>query len=33
MMFAYDIVICSESQERVEEKLESWIYALERTGM
>ena len=25
MMFAYDIVICCESKEHVEEKLESWI--------
>ena len=33
MMFADDIVICSENKERVEEKLESWIYALERRGM
>ena len=33
MMFANDIVICSESKEQVEEKLESWIYALERRGM
>ena len=33
MMFADDIVICSESEERVEEKLESWRYALERRGM
>ena len=33
MMFADDIVICSESKERVEEKLESWRYALERRGM
>ena len=33
MMFADDIVICSESKEHVEEKLESWIYALERRGM
>ena len=32
MMFA-DIVICSERKERVEEKLESWRYALERRGM
>ena len=31
-MFADDIVICSESKEQVEEKLESWIYALERRG-
>ena len=33
MLFADDIVICSESKERVEEKLVSWIYALERRGM
>ena len=33
MMFADDIVICSESKERVEEKLESWIYTLERRGI
>ena len=33
MMFADDIVICSQSKERVEEKLESWRYALERRGM
>ena len=33
MMFADDIVICSESKEQVEEKLERWIYALERRGM
>ena len=32
-MFADDIVICSESMERVEEKLESWRYALEIRGM
>ena len=25
MMFAHDIVICSESKERLAEKLESWI--------
>ena len=30
MMFADDIVICSESKEQLEEKLESWIYASER---
>ena len=33
MMFADDIVIFSESKEQVEEKLESWRYALERRGM
>ena len=33
MMFADDIVICSESKEWVEEKLESCRYALERRGM
>ena len=30
MMFEDDSVICRESKERVEEKLDSWIYALER---
>ncbi|KAK3558235.1 hypothetical protein QTP86_013971 [Hemibagrus guttatus] len=33
MMFANDIVICSESREQVEENLERWIFALERRGM
>ena len=33
MMFADDIVICSESKEWLEQKLESWRYALERRGM
>ena len=33
MMFADDIVICSESKEWLERKLESWRYALERRGM
>ena len=33
MMFADDIVICSECKEQVDEKLESWRYALERRGM
>ena len=32
-MFADYIVICSESKEHVDEKLESWRYALERRGM
>ena len=33
MVFADDIVICSESKEQMEEKLESWRYALEGRGM
>ena len=33
MLFVDDIVICSESKEQVEEKLEGWRYALERRGM
>ncbi|XP_051793650.1 uncharacterized protein LOC127530564 [Acanthochromis polyacanthus] len=33
MMFGDDIVICSESREQVEEKLEAWRFALERRGM
>ncbi|KAK3548861.1 hypothetical protein QTP70_021282 [Hemibagrus guttatus] len=33
MMFADDIVICSESREQVEENVESWRFALERRGM
>ncbi|KAK3505678.1 hypothetical protein QTP70_004488, partial [Hemibagrus guttatus] len=33
MMFADDIVICSESWEQMEENLERWRFALERRGM
>ncbi|KAK3530016.1 hypothetical protein QTP86_009917 [Hemibagrus guttatus] len=33
MMFADDIVICSESREQVQENLERWRFALERRGM
>ena len=33
MMFADDIVICSERREQVEEKQEWWRFALERRGM
>ncbi|KAK3512852.1 hypothetical protein QTP70_028924 [Hemibagrus guttatus] len=33
MMFADDIVICSESREQVKQNLERWRFALERRGM
>ncbi|KAK3545742.1 hypothetical protein QTP70_011326 [Hemibagrus guttatus] len=33
MMFADDIVICSENREQVEENLERWRFVLERRGM
>ena len=33
MVFADDIVSCSESKEQVEEKLKCWRYALDRRGM
>ncbi|KAK3511524.1 hypothetical protein QTP70_008976 [Hemibagrus guttatus] len=33
MIFADDIVICSESRDQVEENLERWRFALERRGM
>ena len=32
-MFAYAIAICGESIEQVEEKPDSWRYALARRGM
>ena len=33
MLFADNIVICKETRKKVEQRLESWKYALERRGM
>ena len=33
MLFADDIVICEQTREEVEQRLESWRHALERRGM
>ena len=33
IMFAADIMICSESREQVKENVEIWRYAFERRGM
>ena len=33
MLFADDIVICEETKEEAERKLECWRYAFERRGM
>ena len=33
MLYADDIVICEETREEVEQRLECWSYALERRGM
>ena len=33
MLFADDIVICEETREEVERRLESWRYILKRRGM
>ena len=33
MLFVDDIVICEDTKEEVEKRLESWRYALERRGM
>ena len=33
MLFDNDIVICEETREEAEQRLECWRYALERRGM
>ena len=33
MLFADDIVICEETREEVERRLECWRYALQRKGI
>ena len=33
MLFADDIVICEETREEIDRRLECWRYALERRGM
>ena len=33
MLFTDDILICKETREEVEQRLDSWKYALERRGM
>ena len=33
ILFADDIVICEETREEVERRLESWKYALEKRGI
>ena len=33
ILFADDIVICEETKEKVEQRIECWRYALERRGI